>query len=148
MFNLAERFFRQRGKAVQPSQRKPVVAVLTATIQHIYTLLVVMVGWVFFRVPGLKNGYRYLLSMIGLHNDPAQCYLLPSYYLDRWAMFALILGVFMATPMPSMIVKAIGKKLPEPAANIIRDVALLAALFLCILQVASNTYSAFIYFQF
>lgn len=148
LFNLAERWIRQRNSNKPQKEHPPAVAVLIAALQHIYTLLVVMIGWVFFRVPGLRNGLNYLLSMIGLHNDFSQAYLLPSYYLDRWTLCVLVLGVLMATPLPKQLVAAVGRKLPAPVAAVIRDVALVAALLLCILQVASNTYSAFIYFQF
>ncbi len=148
VFNLTERWIRQCSSGKPEKERSGVVKVLSAGVQHIYTLSVVMVGWVFFRVPGLKNGLHYVMSMFGLYNDPAASYLLPGYYLDRWTVCVLILGVLMATPLPKRIVEAAGKKLPEPVANVIRDAALLAALVLCIMQVASNTYSAFIYFQF
>ena len=63
-------------------------------------------------------------------------------------MCALVLGLLMATPLPKKLVEAVGKKLPVPVSSVIRDIVLLAALVLCVLQVASNTYSAFIYFQF
>ena len=145
LFNLAERFLRSK---IPEKEHTPFVTVLISAGQHIYTLLVVLIGWIFFRVPGLKNGFNYMLSLIGLHNDPATCYLLPSYYLDRWTLCALILGVLMATPLLKKIASAISEKIPEPVCNILRDIGLLAALLLCVLQVASNTYSAFIYFQF
>lgn len=148
MFNLTERWLRQRNSKKPQKDTPPIITALIAVLQHIYTLLVVMIGWIFFRVPGLKNGLNYLLSMVGLHNDFSKAYLLPSYYLDRWTLCVLILGIFMATPLPKHLTEAVGKKLPAPVCAIIRDVALLAAMVLCILQVASNTYSAFIYFQF
>ena len=148
MFNLAERWIRQRNACKPQKEHPPLAAALFAALQHIYTLLVVMIGWIFFRIPGLKNGLNYLLSLVGLHNDLSISYLLPSYYLDRWTACVLVLGILMATPGPKMLVEAVGKKLPVPVAAVIRDVALLVALLLCILQVASNTYSAFIYFQF
>ena len=148
MFNLAERWFRQHPLGKEPKAHCGAVKCLISALQHSYTLLVVMIGWVFFRVPGLKNGWNYVLSLFGLHNDPGIAYLQPSYYLDRWTLSVLILAILMATPLPKRLVEAVGKKLPAPAAAIIRDVALLAAMLLCVLQVASNTYSAFIYFQF
>lgn len=148
MFNLAERWLRQRNAGKVKKEPSGVMKVLISALQHVYTLLVVMIGWVFFRVPGLKNGASFVLSLVGLHNDFNSCYLQPSYYLDGWTTCALVLGILMATPLPKRMMVAIGKKLPEPVANVIRDVALLAAMILCVLQVASNTYSAFIYFQF
>ena len=148
LFNLAERWIRQRNVGKTKKEHSGVVKVMSSALQHMYTLLVVMIGWVFFRIPGLKNGAMYVLSLVGLNNDLSCCYLEPGYYLDGWTACALVLGILMATPLPKQIVTKIGSKLPEPVSNVIRDVALLAAMFLCVLQVASNTYSAFIYFQF
>lgn len=147
-FNLSERIIRQLNKDKPKKEHSAFSRVISSAAQHIYTLMVVMIGWVFFRVPGLKNGLNYLLSMVGLYNNPSLCHLLPSFYLDSWTVLVLSLGILMATPLPAKLVSAVGKKIPEPAAHLIRDIALLAALLLCILQVASNTYSAFIYFQF
>ena len=60
----------------------------------------------------------------------------------------MILGLVMATPLPKMLLQKLQSKLPEPVYDIGRNIGLLLALLLCVLQVASNTYSAFIYFQF
>lgn len=148
MFNMTERWIRQRNANKPQKEHSPVVAGLISALQHIYTLLVVMIGWIFFRIPGLKNGLNYLLSLVGLRNNFSIAYLLPSYYLDRWTLCVLVLGILMATPLPKRLIETVSKKIPAPVGAVIRDVALLAALLLCILQVASNTYSAFIYFQF
>lgn len=148
IFNLSERWFRQKNASRTPKTYSGIVAILMRSLQHIYTLLVVMIGWVFFRTPDLKNAVKYLLSLVGLYNSPTASYLLPSYYLDRWTTCVLVLGILMATPFPKQLMESAGKKLPATASSILRDLALLSALLLCILQVASNTYSAFIYFQF
>lgn len=148
MFNLAERWIRQHNAGKPKKEPSGVMKVLISALQHVYTLLVVMIGWVFFRVPGLKNGASFVLSLVGLHNDFNSCYIQPSYYLDGWTTCALVLGILIATPLSKRMVEKLGKKLPEPVANVIRDVVLLVAMILCVLQVASNTYSAFIYFQF
>ena len=148
MFNLAERWFRQHNARKQRKAPAGAMKVLISILQHAYTLMVVMIGWVFFRLPGMSRGFAYLLSLFGLNNNPGAYYLLPSYYLDRWTASILVLGILMATPFPKRMLEKVGSKLPAMVATIIRDVSLLAALLLCVLQVASNTYSAFIYFQF
>lgn len=147
-FNMAERVIRRYKSKMPPKEHSRLFNVLCGFAQHVYTLLVVIIGWVFFRVPGLKNGAKYVLTMFGFVDNPTAGFLSPAFYLDKWTGSALILGVLLSTPLPAKLVSYIGKKLPEPAANILRDLALLAALLLCVLQVASNTYSAFIYFQF
>lgn len=148
MFNLAERWLRQRNAGKPKKTRSAIMNVLISALQHIYTLLVVMIGWVFFRMPGLSDGSKYFFSLFGLHNNAGAYFLMPSYYLDRWTACVMVLGILMATPFPKQLVETVGKELPDTVSAIIRDLALLAALLLCVLQVASNTYSAFIYFQF
>ena len=147
-FNLCERIIRQHKVNTSPKELPWSLAAIRGFAQRVYTLLVVVIGWVFFRVPGLKNGVKYVLSMFGLLDCPTAGFLSPSFYLDKWTTSALVLAVLLSTPLPNKLVCFVGEKLPESAASILRDLALLAALILCILQIASNTYSAFIYFQF
>ena len=148
LFSLIERWIRRKNANKEEKAHSPLVNTVIATLQHLYTLLVVMIGWIFFRIPELESGWNYLLSLIGLYNNFDIAYLLPAYYLDRWTLCALILGILMSTPLPKLLVERISQKLPVPVSNILRDIFLLAALILCILQIAANSYSAFIYFQF
>ena len=59
-----------------------------------------------------------------------------------------LVGIAMATPLPKLLAQKVQQRLPAPVYDICRNVGLLLVLLLCVLQVASNTYSAFIYFQF
>lgn len=145
-FNMMERVFRRKKETSEELKPKSVKTILVYVFSHIYTLLVVIIGWVFFRAPGLKTGLKYLLSMFGVNNETA--YMLPGYYLTNWTITILILAIILATPIPKKIVSAVAEKLPTPLVSICRDVVLLMVLLICVLQVASNTYSAFIYFQF
>ena len=148
LFNIAERVIRQyRKKKNIPEPTGPKAAVKSA-LGHIYTLLVVIIGWVFFRAADLPTGYGYVLSMFGLGNDAAANYLTLAYYLDKWTLCALIWAVVAATPLPKLALAKLTSRLPEAVCHITGHIFWLGALLLCILQVASNTYSAFIYFQF
>ena len=147
-FNLMERVVRSRKKEQLGKEPSRLGMVISNGMGHIYTLLVVMIGWVFFRAPGLKAGLKYVLSMFGLYNAPEFSYMLPAYYLDNWTVCALILGLVMATPLPKLLLEKLRSKLPPMVCDVVGNAGLLLALLLCVLQVASNTYSAFIYFQF
>lgn len=147
-FNLLERVVRSRKKEQLGKEPSRLGMVISNGMGHIYTLLVVMIGWVFFRAPGLKAGLKYVLSMFGLYNAPEFSYMLPAYYLDNWTVCALILGLVMATPLPKLLLEKLRSKLPPMVCDVVGNAGLLLALLLCVLQVASNTYSAFIYFQF
>lgn len=148
-FNLIEKVWRTIKKNRNIPDASGFGKVLLSGMGHLYTLAVVIVGWVFFRAGSLQHGLNYLLSMIGKYNfASAAGYETIWFYLDKWTIFALTLGVVMATPLPKLLIEKAAKKLPVAVGDILCNTCLLLALLLCVLQVASNTYSAFIYFQF
>ena len=149
-FNLLEKFFKSFSKKKKDNQEVKNISVkyiLLSLMQHIYTLSVVLVGWVMFRASGLRNAINYVLSLIGMHNPEVSVYNI-RLYLDKWSFSILILGVLMSTPLLKKMYDFLKSKIHENIFIPIKYVVLLLALLLCILQVASNTYSAFIYFQF
>ena len=145
-FNMAERVLRTRKKEEKtiPVWRK----IFSSLLSHGYTLLVVLIGWVFFRATGLRTGAKYVLSLFGLFNHNAVGYETLRLYLDNWTACALVVALVMATPLPKLLMEKVQAKLPVAVYDIGRNIVLLGAMLLCVLQVASNTYSAFIYFQF
>ena len=144
LFNLIEKVLRGKKKKDPSPLRKG----LSATLGRVYTLLVVIIGWVFFRASDLHHGVDYVKSMFGLLELGAAGYETLGFYLDRWTLSVLIVGLVMATPLPKLLLEKASKKLPTAVCDIAANVVLLLALLLCVLQVASNTFSAFIYFQF
>lgn len=108
---------------------------------HLYTLLVVCVGFVFFRADSLGQGIWLVKEMFtGFHFERsavsfAVC-LLDPFYLTVAAV-----SVAAALPLKEKI-----KKLPgyEPFSYMVS----IGGLFLCILSLAGNGYNPFIYFQF
>jgi len=148
VFNLSERVVRNWKKKRGTPPATGLKAVLSSVAGHVYTLLVVLIGWVLFRASGLTHGKEFLLSMVGLHNANSYDYLRLRYYLDNWTLCVLIVAIVMATPLPKLVLEKAKQKLPEAVCDIAANTLLMLALILCVLQVASNTYSAFIYFQF
>ena len=86
--------------------------------------------------------------MFGLCESSVAGYETIWFYLDRWTVAVLVTGLVMATPVPKNLLKKAEETVPGAVFDITRNTMLLHALLLCVLQVASNTFSAFIYFQF
>ena len=149
-FNLLEKFIKSFSKKKKESEEVKTISVrfiLMSILQHTYTLIVVLIGWVMFRASGLRNAIKYVLSLIGMHNPEVSVYNV-RLYLDKWTFPIMILGILMATPLLKKTYEFLETKIHENIFIPIKYMILLLALMLCILQVASNTYSAFIYFQF
>ncbi len=120
-------------------------------LRHIYTLLVVFLGWIFFRANSLREAVWYIKTMFGrsLGAEPGFSVM---WYLDRWTMTMLFMGILFSTDVPSRAAKLIKGKFKEHSKemvlNVIRDVLLMGILLLSSMSIVSGTYNPFIYFQF
>jgi alginate O-acetyltransferase complex protein AlgI len=128
-----------------------------APLRHLYTLGVVMIGWVFFRADTLTGALDYLRALVGRSPALPTAYD-PAFFLTRELCLALAAGVIGAVP----VVPALGRwreRLAAPAPGVARvgldwtlelasSTALLALLLTSCLQIAARTYSPFIYFRF
>lgn len=113
---------------------------LWAPLQHLYALLVVMVGWVFFRADTFWGAVQYLKAMVGMNGLGSINPLALSNYLIG---IILIAAVASAPVLPKIKNYFHGWK---------KDVAqclVLSLLFvLCSAFLAGNEYNPFIYFRF
>ena len=111
---------------------------------HLYTLLVVMIGWVFFRAETLTASIGFLKALIGLSPALPTPFTIP-YFLTPELWLALLAGVIGSTPwIPALAERARRTRVLEPASA----AALIALLAASILHVAARTYNPFIYFRF
>lgn len=113
-------------------------------LRRIPTLLLVIVGWVFFFSPSLSYAFRYLGSMFGLG---AGGFLDASakYYLSGGAVI-LIISLLGAFPLAAKLGNLTLRRSRWP---VYVSIAWFAALLvLCVAGMTVSTYSSFLYFQF
>ena len=124
---------------------KGVLEVLPTFIKRVLTLLLVVIGWVFFFSPSLGSAFLWLGRMFGigaagLIDGTAK------YYLSGSAILLVIsaLGAFpFAARQGNKLLKS-GNKVPV----YVSVVWFALLLILCIAGMMSSTYSSFLYFQF
>ncbi len=110
-------------------------------LRHIYTLLIVIIGWVFFRSESITEIGNILKSMIGLNGLGNLSLYAYSGLLTVNAILAIVLGIIFAMPLEKLA-KFLNKK------PILKDSLLLIILILAIMEIAIGTYNPFIYFRF
>jgi alginate O-acetyltransferase complex protein AlgI len=123
-------------------------------LQHLYTLLIVMIGWVFFRTDSFSHAMQYLASTIGLTQaDGIQYYTL--LYFDLKTLVTLIAGCIFATPIAGWIAQHLRHRIGSPRFRRLQPVfdaghySLLVSLFLISVgSLAAGTYNPFIYYRF
>ena len=125
-------------------------------IAHVYTLLVVMVGWVFFRAETLTAGVAYLQKMIGLAPPTAANVAYPLVVLlNTEVVAALLLGVVLATPVYHWLQggwQRLQTRVAYGSARVTLDslyaVGLFGLFIMAVMYLAADTYNPFIYFRF
>ena len=122
-------------------------------VQHIYLLLVIIVGWVFFRADSFTQAIDYIYAMVNVSNYQTT---LPRFaqILSYEVLYAFLIGAILSTPVCLLIKKYLASITEKNALKIAflidipRLVILSSLLFLSISKMASSTYNPFIYFRF
>ena len=126
-------------------------------VRHLYVLLVVIVGWVFFRADDLPHAVAYLASMFNISETSLDAFVLSQIVSTEFLM-ALAAGTVISMPLypwlahrrpESALVETSSRSLKESAT--FRGVEVVMLLMLCglsILKISASTYNPFIYFRF
>jgi alginate O-acetyltransferase complex protein AlgI len=115
-------------------------------LMRLFTLLVVVIGWVFFRVDGLKEALDYLGVMFGVIKPIHAGAKNILYYIDTKVV--LTLAAAAVGSMPLIKAKAFDAMRERPAWTVLSGAAVLFLLVISGAFVVSSTYNPFIYFRF
>ena len=120
-------------------------------LRHAYLLVVVMIGWVFFRADTLASAISFIRTMFGFQAPFAPTPFALGWYLTPELWLALLLGIIGSAPVIPALSSWRKARLTtwrgfgfDAAATASLMVILVAA----IMQMAARTYNPFIYFRF
>lgn len=137
----------------------------------IYTMLVVVVGWVLFALVSVRKTAQYLMVMFGLQKNAFVAYS-PSYYLDKKTICIFVIALLACVPWKQVWRKWAGNDKAEnekienekigndklykgnrtfaktPVGMIGQKIVLLLLLGLCFVFIITGSYNPFIYFRF
>lgn len=115
-------------------------------ISRIYTLLVVVTGWVLFRSDSLSNALIYLKKMFIPSIKNVGSLTFP--VLDGKIIFVLIVAILFSGIIQSFYSILKNKTNIEKKTKILEPVVILTLFLFCIMTLISDTYNPFIYFKF
>ena len=123
-------------------------------LAHAYTLLVISIGWVFFRADTLSDAIVYLQKMVGLGEVNQVAFPL-IYFLNVEVVTALVAGILLATPVYHVAFRQwqrIQRRLVSLPVIYLADTLYVFGLFslfvASVMYLAADTYNPFIYFRF
>ena len=131
------------------------ILVKTGFFQHIYTLMVVMLAWAFFRIETLGKAMVFLKSLFGINNISS---ITSDMYLSREHSIALVIALFLSfnvfNEFSRKLVFGIMRSNKYSLASIkmgtrnLKSIGLVLIFIYSCLSVASSSYNPFIYFRF
>ena len=130
----------------------PKLQKLPRVVAHIYSLLVVTVGFVIFRADTLSQGWMFIRKMFSDFSMSAAGNSLAMQQMTPWFIFILVIAVLCAAPVNSLV-KGIRSKMTEGSKGLavcgtIKSVFTLVLLLWCMIRLSGNAYNPFIYFRF
>lgn len=143
LFMLIERALKKKG----------IMAKIPAPVGWLYTMLVVVLGWVLFKCEELETALPYLGVMFHTQSFKYIAFDL-GYYLDNKVIFFLIIAIIAAIPwaqiMPRHVAAYIAKftTAEEDGWCITRRIFLAVLLLLSLIFIVNSSYNPFIYFRF
>ena len=121
---------------------------LPKVIQWLYTMLVVIIGWVFFRIEVFSEALSYVTLLFSFKTN-APLYALK--FLNRENLFVLILGIISSSYILKRWVNLFFSLKSDRIISLslfVKNVFLLIILLYVIIDLNSGSYNPFIYFRF
>ena len=109
-------------------------------LQHLYTIIVILIGWVFFRETGLSNAFTYIYNMFTLSDTMWIDFI---YVIDRKFIFCILVGLFISTPIIPTIKQYMGNKAIK-----LYGVLAISLFVISIAFLLGTGFSPFLYFRF
>lgn len=116
---------------------------------HVYTLLVIVIGWVFFEMNNVQDGVLYLGAMFGLNG--VGLYTGEALFLSMEYLVLFIISVIACTPMMNKLAARMSQSVTGYGLAVYRVLEKLIPALLLILSLAyivDATFNPFLYFRF
>jgi Predicted membrane protein involved in D-alanine export len=117
---------------------------LPAFIQHIYSIIIIMLGWVLFVFEDMSAGATYIGNMFGV-GVSGFAHIGNAYDILRNLVFFIIVAIA-ATPLPKKIFYKLYVK--SSAARVVTAVGGVCITLLCIAYLVDSSFNPFLYFRF
>ena len=145
LFMLIERALRQKSL--------PLPAFISNIFKWGYTILVVTLGWVLFKIEDLPEALSYIGAMFGIVKSGYTAFS-TSFFLDVRMAFFLVIAIIACVPWAQVLPRYASTYVAkfcdseDNVPRISRHVCLILLLVISFMFIVNTTYSPFIYFQF
>jgi alginate O-acetyltransferase complex protein AlgI len=118
-------------------------------LRHVYTLLVVVIGWVIFRAENFDQLSYYLTAMIGKPSGETLVFVF-DYFMTNSLAVVFVVSLVFSTPLYGLV-QSLKEHKTQPvrfSGFVLLEIFYISVFLLSVLSVASGSYNPFIYFRF
>ncbi|CEN78265.1 AlgI protein [[Clostridium] sordellii] len=115
-------------------------------ISHLYLVLVVMIGWIFFRANSFTYAFNYIKLLFGLDNNLLYNNLTIMYLNDYG--YIIVLSVIFSVPIIPILKNKLHKFKETHVYYIIRSIIFMSMFGAIVIELVNSTYNPFLYFRF
>nr|MCR4923535.1 MBOAT family protein [Lachnospiraceae bacterium] len=144
IFILIERVLKKKDLSIK----------LPGFFKWLYTMVIVILGWVLFKLEDIEKTLEYIAAMFGF-GDKSYTEFSVRYYMDNKMVFIFIIAIIAAIPWAQILPRHGAAYLAAftcgeagKAPTIIKRILLIALLVLSIMFIVNSSYNPFIYFRF
>ncbi len=112
-------------------------------LKHIYTLILIIIGWLIFAIPDINTLGEYIKAMFGLNGKIINSEFI--YYLNNYFVILLIASIF-STPIYPILEKKLNKN--KFIKFLIELIVYISFIIITISYLVSDNYNPFLYFRF
>ena len=113
---------------------------------HIYSILLILVGWVIFAFEDLNKIYEYIKVMFCINQ--AELYNAEALYYLRNYFLIIVIGIICSIPIIRYIKDKQKNKQRKVISSVFVSIIYLAIFLLCTASLVSDTFNPFLYFRF
>ena len=123
---------------LRPLQKAP------AAVQHLYSLLLIILGWIIFALTDFSAIGGYFAALFGAHGglDSSTMYLLTS------NLILLVIAGFASTRLPAKLAAGFVQRLTPAGQTAVKCIFYTGVLLMCIAFLVGDSYNPFLYFRF
>lgn len=133
--------------ALEKAFLEKVLYKIPRVFRHIYLLLIVVIGWVFFRSDNIIYAVGFFKVMFGVNSNTIANNAFNVYLIDYW--YIILASIILSTPIVKRLILKVNKKaLNNDIAYLIHGLSLGIYMFIAITMLCSSSYNPFLYFRF
>ena len=116
-------------------------------LKKVYTMMVVVIAWVFFRADTLSNATLVLKAMFGFSHVSANIFPV-LYYINLEVLIVAICAIFLMFGWHLKLYSYRFSNKLDKVILVLKPLYLVAIFVLCLVYIGASTYNSFIYFRF